>query len=64
MFGTRKIKLEKQLFDQLTTAAEKAGYSSTDEFILHVLQREVADQQEVSDQEQAERQLRGLGYLE
>lgn len=64
MFGHRKIKIAKELHDRLTTAAQEAGYSSTDEFIQHVLERSIEGQQELSDQEQAERQLRGLGYLE
>lgn len=64
MFNHRKIKIAKELHDRLVTAAQEAGYSSTDEFIQHVLERSISGQQELSDQEQAERQLRGLGYLE
>lgn len=64
MFSKRKIKISKELYDRLVAAGEEAGYSSTDEFIQHVLERSVSDDQELSDQEQAERQLRGLGYLE
>lgn len=64
MFSTRKIKIGKELYDRLATAGQEAGYSSTDEFIQHVLERSVAGQQELSDEEQAARQLRGLGYLE
>ena len=64
MFSQRKIKVAKDLYDRLSSAAEAAGYASTEEFVQHVLERAVSDQQELSDQEQAERQLRGLGYLE
>ena len=65
MFSRRKIRISKELYDGLTAAAQEAGYSSTDEFIQHVLERSIAGQDKaLSDEEQAARQLRGLGYLE
>ena len=46
-------------------AAQKAGYSSTDEFVTHVLDRAVSDLEEVGGtNDEVEKQLRGLGYLE
>ena len=60
----RKIKIDKYLYQRLAEAAERGGYSSTDELIHHVLEREVADLQEQQDSQQAEQQLRGLGYIE
>lgn len=62
--STKKIKLDKDLYDRLTVAAQQAGYSSTDELVRHVLEREVAGGEGPSDQDQAEQQLRGLGYIE
>ena len=62
--GKRKIKIDRDLYRQLAQAAERAGYSSTDEMIRHVLEREVAGSQGPEDREQAEKQLRGLGYIE
>ncbi len=62
--GKRKIKIDKGLYEQLAEAAQRDGYSSTDELIHHVLEREVADLQEQQDSQQAEQQLRGLGYIE
>ena len=65
MFGSGdKIKIDKDLYERLALAAEQGGYSSTEEMIRHVLEREVAGSQEQQDREQAEQQLRGLGYLE
>ena len=64
MFSTKKIKISRDLYDQLTEAAQKVGYASTDELIVHVLQREVAQLGDDLDQDQAEEQLRGLGYIE
>jgi Arc/MetJ-type ribon-helix-helix transcriptional regulator len=64
MFFRRKIKIDNQLYDRLTTCAKQGGYSSTDEFVRHVLERATESLQEATDQEQAEQQLKGLGYLE
>jgi len=33
----KKIKIEGDLYDRLAKYSEAAGYSSTDEFIVHVL---------------------------
>lgn len=64
-FSSKKsIKIEKQLYEQLTAEAEKAGYSSTDELIRHVLERAVKGSESDLEQQQAEEQLRGLGYIE
>ena len=62
--GKKTIKIDKQLYQRLAEAAERAGYSSLDELIAHVLEREVAGLEVQSDAEQVEQQLRGLGYIE
>jgi metal-responsive CopG/Arc/MetJ family transcriptional regulator len=65
MFGSKKsIKLDKSLYDRLADAAGRQGYSSAEELIVHLCEREVASLDEKLEQEQVERQLRGLGYIE
>ena len=65
MFSSKKsVKLEKQLYERLEALAEKQGYSSTDELIVHLLEKASSENDEDLDREQAERQLRGLGYIE
>ena len=64
MFSNVKIKIDKSVYERLTRVAEIAGYASTDEFIAHVLQREVASLEESKTDEEVEKQLRGLGYIE
>lgn len=60
-----KIKLDKSLYERVAEAAQKAGYSSTDEFVTHVLERAVVDLEDVGGtDDEVEKQLRGLGYLE
>ena len=64
MFWSKKIKIDKALYRQLTEVAQRSGYASTDELVAHVSEREVADLDDDLDQKQAEEQLRGLGYIE
>ena len=63
-FFKRRIAIDKELYGKLIETAQLKGYSSTDEFIVHVLERETAGAEEQLDEEQAARQLRGLGYIE
>jgi hypothetical protein len=60
-----KIKIDAQLFDRAKKAAEKAGYASIDEFITHLIEKEVARLETPSEADDAiADQLRGLGYIE
>ena len=52
------------LYEQLAEVAERSGYSSVAELVKHVLEREVTGLDQDIDQQQAEEQLRGLGYIE
>ena len=40
--GGSKIKLDKELYERLKKAADVGGYSSVDEFVVHVLEKELA----------------------
>jgi metal-responsive CopG/Arc/MetJ family transcriptional regulator len=64
MFGKNKISLEKSLFERVKQAAEKAGYSSVDEFVAHLLEREISKSEDggTSDAD-VKKQLEGLGYI-
>lgn len=63
MFGGHKIKIEDELFERVRQAAEKAGYASVDEFVTHLLERELKhDDEDVSDEE-VKKRLEGLGYI-
>ena len=59
-----KIKIDKALYDRLMRIATSGGYSSTNEFIVHVLEREAAKFDEADDDADIENRLRGLGYIE
>ena len=65
MFGSdTKIKLAKPLYERLAVIARAGGYSSTDEFIVHILEKEVAKFDDSADDAEVKKQLRGLGYIE
>ena len=63
MFGP-KIKIDPVLYEQLTKAAEAAGYSSTEEFVLHILEKTVAGFADAQDEEELRKRLQGLGYID
>lgn len=63
MFG-HKIKLSKGLYEKLEKVARAKGYSSTEEFVLHTLEKAVADVDEALSEDEVRERLKGLGYLE
>lgn len=65
MFGSdTKVRIAKPLYQRLAEIASAGGYSSTDEFIVHILEKEAAKFDSAADEEEVRRQLRGLGYIE
>ncbi len=58
-----KIKLEKELYDRVTKFSEVAGYSSVEEFIAHVLEKELGSVDATDSEEEIKKRLQGLGYL-
>jgi metal-responsive CopG/Arc/MetJ family transcriptional regulator len=60
-----KIKIDDNLYDRVKKVAEVAGYSSADEFIVHMIEKELEKVESTGDDEQAViDRLKGLGYLE
>ena len=59
-----KIKIAKPLYQRLAEIAVAGGYSSVDEFITHILEKEAAKFNDAADEEEVKKQLRGLGYIE
>lgn len=63
MFGTTKVKLDKDLVEKIKRYAEIAGYSSPEEFIVHALEKELAKLEGAESEEEIKKRLRGLGYI-
>jgi metal-responsive CopG/Arc/MetJ family transcriptional regulator len=60
----KTVKIKSELWKRVEEHANKAGYSSPEEFVEHVLERELSRAEKESDGEEVERRLKGLGYLE
>lgn len=59
-----KVKIDSNLLVRAKTAAEAAGYSSVEEFISHIIEKETAKFETTDADEETLKQLRGLGYIE
>ena len=59
-----KIKIDSPLYDRVKKVAELAGYSSPEEFVTHVIEKELSVLESAGSDEEVTERLRGLGYLE
>ena len=58
------VKLNKNLWERIQRCARAAGYSSPQEFVEHVLEKELARLEDAASDEEIVKKLKGLGYLE
>jgi hypothetical protein len=58
------VKLEKALYNRIKKCAEVAGYSSADEFVIHVLEKEMSQLEDAESDEEIAKKLQGLGYID
>jgi metal-responsive CopG/Arc/MetJ family transcriptional regulator len=63
MFGSKKVKLDKDLVARVRKFSEIAGYSSPEEFIVHALEKELAQLEDADSEEEIKKRLQGLGYI-
>ncbi len=59
-----KIKLDSNLYDRIKKISETAGYPSPEEFIIHLIEKELAILEDAETEGKVTERLRGLGYLE
>lgn len=59
-----KIKIDSNLYDRLKKVTEVAGYSSVEEFVVHMIEKELEQIEAPDDDKAVEERLRGLGYIE
>lgn len=59
-----KIKLDDPLYERVKKISETAGYSSADEFIVHLIEKELSVIESADSDEEVTERLRGLGYIE
>jgi hypothetical protein len=63
MSSKTTLKLNAALCERARQAAEKAGYSSLEEFVEHAVEKHLASFQTPESREDVARRLKGLGYL-
>jgi hypothetical protein len=63
MFGKKGIQIDPALMEKVKAAASKAGYASVDEYVAHVLERELSRTDDASNDEDVKKKLEGLGYI-
>lgn len=64
MFGSNvKVKLERDLYDRVKKVADVAGYATAEEFITHVLEKEMLHFEDVKNDDDIREKLKGLGYI-
>ena len=63
MFGSNKIKLDKDILAKVRRYSEIAGFSSPEEFITHALEKELAKLEDADSEEEIKKRLKGLGYI-
>jgi hypothetical protein len=62
MFGSG-IKLDKALLAKVKRCADLAGYSSVEEFVTHIIEKEIASIETSDSEADIKRKLKGLGYI-
>jgi len=58
-----KVKIAKDLYEKIKRYAETVGYSSAEEFVTHILEKEVSRLEEADSKEELIKRLQGLGYI-
>jgi metal-responsive CopG/Arc/MetJ family transcriptional regulator len=61
---SKSIKIDSNLWRRVEGRAKEAGYSSPEEFVEHVIEKELSRLEDAAAHEEIERRLKGLGYLE
>ncbi len=62
--GGDKIKLDKELMAKVRKYSELAGYATPEEFVKHVLEKELSKFEEGGDsEEEIRKRMQGLGYI-
>ena len=64
MFGNSSIKLKPEIWERVKKVSGAAGYSSPEEFVEHIVERELAKLEDAESDQEIVRKLQGLGYLD
>ena len=59
-----KVSLTNEMWQKVQRHAKLAGYGSPQEFIEHLLEKELAKLEEAESKEEIVKKLKGLGYID
>jgi hypothetical protein len=66
MFGFGKnvsVKIDRDLHTRLTKVADVAGYATVEEFVQHILEKEMLHFEDTKNDADIRAKLKGLGYI-
>ena len=63
MFGGPKIKIDKELLERVKKISEMAGYATPEEFVVHCVEKELAQFEDAKSDAEITEKLKGLGYI-
>ena len=64
MLGRNRIKLDAELLTKVRKYSRIAGYATPEEFVAHVLEREIARfEKDGETEEEIRKRMQGLGYI-
>lgn len=64
MFGGPKLKIDKDLLARAEKVSQAAGYATVEEFVQHVLERELDKlDKDGADEDEIRKRMQGLGYI-
>ena len=58
-----KIRVNRELLQRAKAYAETAGYSSVEELVAHLLEKELGGDDRGESEDLVDKRLKGLGYL-
>jgi hypothetical protein len=59
-----KVRIDDALYDRVKKVAELAGYPTPEDFVVHVIEKELSLLEGADTDEEVTERLRGLGYIE
>ncbi len=63
-FGNQvKVKLDRDLYDRVKKIADVAGYATVEEFVTHVIEKELLHFEDAKSDDAIREKLKGLGYI-
>lgn len=63
MFGGPKIKIDKDVYERAKHVADVAGYATVEEFVTHIVERELQNFEDAQSDDEIKKKLQGLGYI-